>query len=128
MTELPSKYASADRVVYKYELWPWQQTYKVGPSPIVRHVDEQDGKLCMWVEQGYGAPSELRILVVGTGALLPDNVGDFIGTALLRDDGLVLHVYELRSTNGVDDLFPGTGVMGRTAEMALASATDQVTE
>lgn len=99
MTTDASNSALPMRVVYKYELWPWQNTYNVGANPIVRHVDEQNGKAFMWVEQDVSGVATVDILVVGTGVAF-DGFGRFVGTVMLRDEGLVLHVYELACTSG----------------------------
>jgi hypothetical protein len=71
--------------IWKYPLtFTELQTLKVprGARPLSVDWQATDG-LCLWMLVDDQAPMVYRgIYVVATGALVPDNVGEFIGTAL----------------------------------------------
>lgn len=53
------------------------------------------GEICVWgeVPDRAAETERIRILIVGTGHDLPSDRGRFIGTAVMRNTGLVWHVY-----------------------------------
>lgn len=84
----------------------WKFTVEVGPGSIAyvempRHavvltVAAQSDKLCLWARCTVEAVKETRrFWVFGTGHAIPyEDVGRYLGTALLHDGRLVLHVYD----------------------------------
>jgi hypothetical protein len=58
---------------------------------------EQGDHICLWAEvDPKMGKVERWFSVYGTGWPLPDEPGEFIGTALLSGGALVFHVYERR--------------------------------
>lgn len=86
------------RTIWKFQL-PVYGVNRVS-MPIdaqIIHVDNQDGKLCVWAEVSFPAPTlEVRLCVVGTGNPLPDpfegHRWTHVGSAIV--DPFVWHVYE----------------------------------
>ena len=73
------------------------------PMPIgaqVLSVGEQDGTVCLWALVNPTKPQEQRLFrIIGTGHPADDVVGmEFIGTVLLLNGKLVLHVFDARNT------------------------------
>ena len=57
-------------------------------------VDAQAGDPCLWFEVNPDAPKrQMTFVAVPTGRACPDD-GTYLGTAHLREDGLVLHIYD----------------------------------
>ena len=88
--------------IYKYPIpITHRPTIEIPQYGIVRHIGVQDGSLFAWVEVDADAPKVTRhFRVIGTGhpALdLSDWV--YLGTGLLEQGQLVLHVYELLHKN-----------------------------
>lgn len=81
------------RVIYKYQVELFRQTFQVPGYPLVRSVDIQDDKICVWVEIERAMPSSygLDIYVIGTGWEIPDTVTDYAGSVLVGR--FVWHVY-----------------------------------
>lgn len=84
--------------ILKYEL-PGEgyTSMRMAPGPVI-HVDEQDGRLCIWVEADVDAPTKLRSFhAVMTGQLFAeDDHLEHCGTALLINGHYVVHMYEER--------------------------------
>lgn len=83
--------------VYKYELDVADtQTVNMPQGAIIRHIGEQFGRLCMWVEVDPVAPLESRhIEIYGTGHPIQNEEGlCFIGTFMRLDGHFVGNAYE----------------------------------
>lgn len=58
-------------------------------------VDNQQGQPCIWARVNPYAPKEQRrIRIFGTGHPMPDELGDYVGTFMMKDGALVFHLYE----------------------------------
>ena len=58
-------------------------------------VDMQQGQPCIWARVNPDAPKERkRIRIFGTGHPIPDDLGDYVGTFMMKDGALVFHLYE----------------------------------
>jgi hypothetical protein len=65
----------------------------IGAIPLSVHGQGDD--ICLWaLVQTEAKREERSFVIVGTGHEVPKEAGKFIGTALLCDDRLVLHVFE----------------------------------
>ena len=85
------------QTVYKYEMSPLiVQVIEIPSGGVCRHVGEQNGNICLWVEVDTDRPMLDRTLrIVGTGHPLPkDEELDFLGTVPMAN-GLVFHIYEV---------------------------------
>lgn len=83
------------RTVWKYTVNTMynKQHFSMPEGAKVLHVDEQNGLICLWAEVNvYSREVSRYFYIIGTGRKIPDEVGDFLGTALI--DGLVFHVFE----------------------------------
>lgn len=62
---------------------------------IVRSVQTQRGKPCLWAEVNTDAPkTERRFRLFGTGHEITGNRLEYAGSFLMSGDALVFHVYE----------------------------------
>lgn len=90
------------RTTWKFQLkQELYQNIMVPEEYRFTHVAVQRGAICLWAEVDDAAPLVSRhIRMYGTGQSLPkkptrDSIVDYyIGTVLLYDGDLVLHVYE----------------------------------
>lgn len=58
-------------------------------------VDNQQGQPCIWAQVDPDAPrAPKRIRIFGTGDPMPDELGDYVGTFMMKDGALVFHLYE----------------------------------
>ena len=83
------------RNIWKY--WLSIEDYQIIEMPQdskLLHVDEQEGKLCLWALVNPYAPKSRRsILVFGTGYVIDDSEDNFVGTTVMSD-GFVWHVFD----------------------------------
>lgn len=82
--------------IWKFSLRVTQapQQIEVPTGAIIRHIGEQDGSICIWMEVTQSAPKEKRkFLVMGTGWELPED-RNYVGTVQMGS--FVWHVYENR--------------------------------
>lgn len=84
------------RTIFKYPLIATDDQIVMVKSPaIVRSVQMQGEKLCLWAEVNTeGADYPLHICIRGTGHPMKGNEGDFIGTVQMDSLGLVFHIFE----------------------------------
>lgn len=84
-----------ERVIWKNTLkWTDRQTIEIpeGASFLSAHKQYRDP--CIWYSCDPQAPKvACLITMVGTGHPVPDDAGLFIGTVLLVNGDLVLHVF-----------------------------------
>lgn len=82
------------KAVWKFTLHPYARNMMpVGAKPLSVHAQGSD--ICMWALVDTEAELEDRqFVIVGTGHEVHDHAGEFVGTALLADGRLVLHVFE----------------------------------
>jgi hypothetical protein len=61
----------------------------------VLHVDAQREEICLWVQVNPQAfPTPRRFFITGTGHPFPEAGLTHLGTVLLYQDALVVHVFE----------------------------------
>ena len=83
------------RTIWKFPLKITDYQEIRAPSPKILHVATQHDEPCLWVEVTPGcAPRTIGIYIHGTGHILSEDCGDYIGTVLTHHDALVWHVYE----------------------------------
>jgi hypothetical protein len=84
------------KAVWKFVIHPYAMNMMpVGAKPLSVHAQGDD--LFLWALVDTEAELEDReFVIVGTGHELPDHAGEFLGTALLADGRLVLHVFEAK--------------------------------
>lgn len=84
--------------IWKFELY----NPITGANPIAKMpnnarilcVKNQYGSLCLWAEVDDQWPTVFwTFMLVGTGKEVPESAGEYIGTVLLDEGDLVLHVY-----------------------------------
>lgn len=83
------------RTIWKTHLSLGVSEYQLpaGAQPLSIHM--QNGKPKMWSVVDDDHILEMKaILITGTGQLLPDDLGNFIGTVLSLDQTFVFHVFE----------------------------------
>jgi hypothetical protein len=85
-----------ERRVLKYHFRPGVNDYRWPPGARPVFVHAQHGRLCMWVDMPIAVVEgeDRRFIVVATGDRLDADV-TYVGTALLADGALVLHVFEV---------------------------------
>ena len=86
--------------IFKYPLpLPGEVNYIMMPRGAkVLSVAEQRDVACVWALVDPTQPLEPRTFVTcGTGHMVPANLGEFLGTVLLREGLLVLHIFESRT-------------------------------
>lgn len=85
------------RKVFKYTLRGTRMSVRMPEGAQLLHVASQDDVVCLWalVETNPCADMcERHFVVTGTGFLVPEDAGQYVGTALCYDAKLVLHVFE----------------------------------
>ena len=83
-----------DRTIWKFRLLPGFGV-KMPRGAKVLHAGGQGEELCVWALCDPEAPTEERRFdVYGTGHPCPADLGPYVGTALLGNGSLVLHVFE----------------------------------
>lgn len=82
------------KTVYKYQIHTGSESQvSVSRGARVVEVAEQDGVLCLWMEQNPLEVQEIRrFLAVYTGSMVPDHY-QYAGTAHMF--GMVFHVFEI---------------------------------
>ena len=84
------------KTIYKYTI-PVEDSPKI-EMPVgakVLHVNVQRGVPCIWVEVDPSNEIETReFQVYGTGHMIPDNSGTYLGTFMVDDGNYVFHIYE----------------------------------
>jgi hypothetical protein len=84
--------------IWKYIIHPNNLIHRIPKGGITRHVDEQNGDICVWVEVDPEQPKVSRHFeVYGTGHPIKYDMGasrDYLGTVKLEGGALVFHVYE----------------------------------
>lgn len=87
-------------IVFKYQLTQTINGWLTVRMPVgakVLSVDVQNGIVCLWalVDESVSEREMRRFLVVGTGrGFTPTKPISFVGTVLLMNGELVLHVFE----------------------------------
>jgi hypothetical protein len=85
------------RTIYKYELHPGQQDepIELTVGAKILTVGNQGERFMLWAEiDPDREPEERFINVYGTGHPMPDNPGQYLGTAHFAGGRLVFHAYE----------------------------------
>ena len=83
-------------------IWKWElkitdlQTVDMPRDAKIMSVQMQSGKLCLWAMCWPINPTRPRnIAIYGTGNPVPNDPGEYIGTAQQHDGALVWHVFDL---------------------------------
>jgi hypothetical protein len=85
---------TAERVIWKFVLEPGRPVMMPTGAKVL-HVGGQKDTLTLWAECNPVAVKEpRRFHVMDTGGTLPENAGRYLGTAMLYQQSLVLHVYD----------------------------------
>ena len=86
--------------IWKYELPLRFTCVSMSEGSIIRHVDSQNGIICLWVEVELGTNKKhitRTFEIFGTGHAIPCDVGierSFIGTVKIDGEKFMFHVYE----------------------------------
>ena len=88
---------TAERVIWKFELEP-NRPVMMPTGARVLYAGAQKDVLCLWAECNPANVKEARSFhVVSTGDALPDDAGRYVGTAMLYQQSIILHVYDPES-------------------------------
>jgi hypothetical protein len=86
------------KAIWKYTIdYPFRLQFGMPKGAIVRHVDEQRNKICLWVEVDTENEEEQRsFFVIGTGHNFPKDAGvlEYLGTCKMDNGEYIFHVYE----------------------------------
>jgi hypothetical protein len=82
--------------IWKYELPKESNTISMPKNAEVLSVEPQNNKVCIWAKVDPSKYLENRTFVIfGTGHNIDNDINlHFIGTVLLFDGSIVLHVFE----------------------------------
>jgi len=84
--------------VYKYILRLDRPICEIPKGGTIRHVDEQLGNICVWVEVDPDQPKEKRRFeIYGTGHTIREDMGVtrvYLGSVKLEGGALIFHIYE----------------------------------
>lgn len=81
--------------IWKYELNPQILFYDLPRGAKILSAREQNNKICFWAAVDTDQPNEPRkMMVFGTGHVMPAEPMRFVGTAHLGGGALIFHVYE----------------------------------
>ena len=85
---------SQSLVIWKFPInWRGAQMMPAGAKILDFH--EQGGEPFVWALVDAAAPMvDRHLTLVGTGIPIPEFAGEYIGTAHLPADGLVLHLFD----------------------------------
>lgn len=82
------------KTIYKYPLEVTDRQRIALPAGQLLSLKVQNGQPVMWLLQESGAPKSAReVIFVGTGHEVPQDAGEYIGTAMLQGGHLVLHAF-----------------------------------
>lgn len=82
------------KTIWKFEFHP-HKSISMPKGAEILSVQEQHGKTCIWAMVNPNAPLEIRkIVIYGTGHVLPNDPGQFIGTFQLQSGAYVFHMFE----------------------------------
>lgn len=80
--------------IWKYKLEATSTVFEIPLGAKILTVQEQHGAVCIWVEVNVQSSREKRkFALYGTGHNV-STLGTYIGSAMLCNGNLVLHVYE----------------------------------
>lgn len=83
--------------IFKYEIEPGNNhgysTVAMPRGSQLLHVDAIDGRLFVWAKVGDSSSLPVRFKVIGTGHEFDGGGYTHIGTAIMRELGLVWHVF-----------------------------------
>lgn len=81
--------------IFKYRIPPINDVLIEMPrGAVILSVQAQRGEVMLWVEVDTAAPPiKRRFKIRGTGHDLPEDARHYVGTVVLMDGDLVLHVY-----------------------------------
>lgn len=85
------------KTIWKYPLqMADKQQVSMPFGAKIRSVAAQGDTVCIWAEVDPSAPKkrERTIYIYGTGHVMPDDPGTYIGSFMLHAGALVFHVYE----------------------------------
>jgi len=84
------------KTIYKYEIETTDHQEIMLPQGAgILTVQTQDDLPCLWACVDTEAPIHPQeISIFGTGHLVPENIGEYIGTYQLNNGRLVFHVFK----------------------------------
>lgn len=86
------------QTIYKTMLTETTHTLLLPRGAKLLSVHVQLGTPCIWaLVDSSNEVVPLPIYVVGTGHVMPDDIGEFIGTFMIDNDTLVWHVFTRRA-------------------------------
>lgn len=86
------------KMIYKYKLNQEHTDIDMPIGAIILAAQSQRNDICLWALVDETAHKEKRFFVIyGTGHLLVDNPGRYIGTVQVHEGMLVWHVFEVNS-------------------------------
>ena len=84
--------------IWKYSIKDTTITHKIPEGGIVRHVDEQFDRICIWVEvDPYNLKEDRCFEVYGTGAVIKEDMSisrEYLGSVKLDGGTYIFHIYE----------------------------------
>jgi len=81
--------------IYKYTLTSDRTELEMPAGAKVLSVQQQYGEIQLWAMVDPEKAYEWRAFdVYGTGALLPDELGEYVGTVQVGGGEIVLHVFD----------------------------------
>jgi hypothetical protein len=88
------------KTIWKYPLNGTDARLAIPGGAKILHVDQQADVPTLWAEVDPASPTVSRTFrVIGTGQPFPDDWPDdrwdYLGTAIVMSDRIVLHVYEV---------------------------------
>lgn len=82
------------KTIYKYTLSSPQNEVDLPREFKILHLALQNEIPCLWAEVDDIKPLiRMTVTFYGTGHIVPDNAGNYIGTVLMHDGSLVFHAY-----------------------------------
>lgn len=86
------------KTIFKYILSPGLNSFEMPLGSVVLSAREQGSNVCIWAEVNTNVLKKemRRFMVFGTGHEMHGDLDrEFLGTALIAADDLVLHVFEV---------------------------------
>lgn len=82
------------RAMLKYELKAGENAIDIPGGLCGHHIDVVAGRLYLWTMVNTDKPVKaVKVFTAVTGEPLPENVTEYLGTALANGGGFVLHAF-----------------------------------
>ena len=86
------------KTIWKFELTTTDEQVVTMPAGAdILSAQVQHGTICLWalVDDSQSTSEQRRINIYGTGHAVGHAIGRFVGTVMLDDGNIVLHVFEV---------------------------------